>query len=100
MLFTRAVVLGELGAEEMVELAAACEADPWLDKDQDTLAVQRVHHWFMLEHALLGFWAPAYELQDVVGEPMVQGTSLGSCISRPAKATCLFCRDDIACSRA
>lgn len=70
ILFSRAVLLGELGAEEVVELAAACEADPWLDKDRETLAVQRVHHWFMLDHALTGFWAPDYQVQGVVGKPM------------------------------
>ena len=70
-LFSRAILRGELSAEEVVELAALCEEDPWIDTDRESLEVRRVFTWVMLDYVLRALYAPPERQAGLYGEPEV-----------------------------
>ena len=70
LLFARAIMLGELGAEELVDLASTCAADPWLASHQVSLAVRPVFMWHMLHQVLDAIWLSPHQQRALTGEPL------------------------------
>lgn len=68
MHFARAILLWDLPREELVDLAAACEADPWLITDREAMQLQRVQAWCLMDFVLHALNAPPDEQRRICGE--------------------------------